>query len=289
MIKTFDPEHIETTEFYKIITDTVIPRPIAFVSSCDKAGNVNLSPFSFFNVFSANPPILVFSPLSRMRDNTIKHTLINVKEHAEVVINLVSYNIVQQMSLASCEYGKEINEFHKAGLTELDSEKVKPPRVKEAVVSFECKVKQTLALGDKGGAGTLVICEVILAHINESILGKDNRPDPLKMDLVARLGGDWYSRFNKDALFELAKPWARIGMGIDQIPMSIRNSELLSGNDLGKLGTVAGIPTKEEVQKFVSEHPELKGKSEKEIHQLAKIKLAEDQLMDAWMILLSKV
>jgi len=288
MTKTFDPAHIETAEFYKIITDTVIPRPIAFVSSCDKQGNVNLSPFSFFNVFSANPPILVFSPLSRMRDNSIKHTLLNVQEHPEVVINLVNYNMVQQASLASCEFDKEINEFNKAGLTEAASEKVKPPRVKEAVVSFECKVTKTLPLGDKGGAGTLVICEIVLAYISDTVLGKDGRPDALKLDVVARLGGDWYSRFNKDSLFEVPKPWAKIGMGVDQIPVSIRNSDVLSGNDLGKLGMIGSLPTKEEVTTYTSNHKELKNKTEKEIHQLAKAKLADNQLMDAWLILLSR-
>lgn len=287
MIKTIDPKGISPLEFYNLITDTVTPRPIAFVSSCDQHGNVNLSPFSFFNVFSANPPILVFSPLKRMRDNSTKHTLNNIMEHDEVVINLVSYNMVDQMSLASCDYPKDVNEFIKAGFTELKSEKIKPPRVKEAAVSFECKVKQTVPLGNQGGAGTLVICEIILAHIDTAILDAEGKPDPLKMDLVARLGRDWYSTVSKDTLFKVSKPRKIVGIGVDQIPEKIKNSTFLSGNQLGKLAIIESLPTSTEVLKYAQEHPNLKNKSDKEIHQMAIKKLAKENIDEAWMILLS--
>lgn len=287
MIKTIDPRNVGPSEFYKLITDTVTPRPIAFVSSCDQHGNVNLSPFSFFNVFSANPPVLVFSPLKRLRDNSSKHTLNNAMEHNEVVVNLVNFKMVQQMSLASCDYPKEINEFTKAGFTQLKSEKVKPPRVKEAVVSFECKVKQTVPLGEQGGAGTLIICEIILAHIAESVLDAEGRPDPLKMDLVARMGGDWYSKVNADTLFKVVKPRTIVGIGLDQIPPQIKNSKWLSGNDLGKLAVIESLPVNATIEQYKIKHPKLNNKSEKEIHQLAKEKLNEDKVDEAWMILLS--
>jgi flavin reductase (DIM6/NTAB) family NADH-FMN oxidoreductase RutF len=228
----------------------VAPRPIAFASTVDKAGNVNLSPFSFFNLFSANPPILVFSPSRRVRDNTTKHTLDNVLEVPEVVIHIVGFDRVEQMSLASTEYPKGVNEFEKAGLTPVKSDLVAPPRVKEAAVAMECKVNEVKALGTGGGAGNLVICEVIAIHVNETILDDKGVIDPFKLSPVARLGGSWYSRITPDSLFQIPKPLSNLGIGVDQIPEVIRMSPILTGNNLGRLGNVMELPTEEEIQAF---------------------------------------
>jgi flavin reductase (DIM6/NTAB) family NADH-FMN oxidoreductase RutF len=228
----------------------VAPRPIAFASTVDKAGNVNLSPFSFFNLFSSNPPILVFSPSRRVRDNTTKHTLDNVLEVPEVVIHIVGFDRVEQMSLASTEYPKGVNEFEKAGLTPVKSDLVAPPRVKEAAVAMECKVNEVKALGTGGGAGNLVICEVIAIHVNEAILDDKGVIDPFKLSPVARLGGSWYSRITPDSLFQIPKPLSNLGIGVDQIPEVIRISPILTGNNLGRLGNVMELPTEEEIQAF---------------------------------------
>ena len=229
---TIDPREIPTPKLHGYLLGAVSPRPICFASTVDKEGLVNLSPYSFFNVFSANPPVMIFSPARRVRDNTTKHTLENVHQTREVVINIVSYNMVQQMSLSSTEYPKEVNEFVKAGFTEIASEVVKPPRVKEAPVQFECKVNEIVALGNEGGAGNLVICEVVKLHLNENILDENGRIDPLKIDTVARMGGNWYSRA-KSGLFEVEKPLTTLGIGVDALPEGIRFSKVLSGNDLG--------------------------------------------------------
>jgi flavin reductase (DIM6/NTAB) family NADH-FMN oxidoreductase RutF len=251
MYKTIVPQELSPAVLQGYLQGAVAPRPIAFASTIDKQGVVNLSPFSFFNLFSTVPPILIFSPSRRVRDNTTKHSLENVLEIDEVVINVVDYNLVQQASLASTEYAKGINEFVKAGLTELPSMIVKPPRVAESPVSFECKVKQVIPLGTEGGAGNLILCEVLLMHIKEDILNEKGQISPQKIDLVARLGGDWYCRANGDALFEVAKPITTKGIGIDQLPIKIRHSAILSGNNLAQLANIEALPTIESLANVV--------------------------------------
>lgn len=225
----------------------IAPRPICFATTIDKAGNVNLSPFSFFNMFSTNPPMCIFSPARRVRDNTTKHSLDNVLEVKECVINIVNYSMVQQMSLASTDYAKGINEFEKAGFTMLPSKLVRPPRVAEAPVQLECLVTEVIHLGEKPGAGNLILAEVKLIHIEESILDEEGRIDQEKIDLVARLGGDWYCRVTKDNLFKVPKPLMTLGIGVDALPKAVRNSMVLSGNDLGLLGNLEKMPSLEEV------------------------------------------
>ncbi|SNT26187.1 NADH-FMN oxidoreductase RutF, flavin reductase (DIM6/NTAB) family [Ekhidna lutea] len=291
---TIDPKEIPVPQLHGHLLGAVAPRPIAFASTVDKDGNVNLSPFSFFNVFSANPPIMIFSPARRGRDNTTKHTLENVKEHAEVVVNVVSYDMVQQMSLSSTEYEKGVNEFVKAGFTEVKSERVKPPRVKEAPVSFECKVIEVKSLGEQGGAGQLVICEVQLMHIADRVLGEDGKIDPNKIDLVSRMGGNWYARASGDAIFEVTKPLTTMGIGVDQIPDQIRTSTVLTGNHLGMLGNVEALPTEEEVNDFANE-PEVRSildsfddeeNIQLELHKLAADLLNEGEVDTAWKVLM---
>ncbi|MDC9721939.1 MAG: flavin reductase family protein [Urechidicola sp.] len=249
---SIDPKNLTTVEVHKILLTAVAPRPIAFASTIDADGNVNLSPFSFFNVFSANPPILIFSPARRVKDNTTKHTLENVKEVKEVVINIVNYPIVEQMSLSSTEYEKGENEFVKAGFTETPSLKVKPPRVAESPVSFECEVDDIIELGDEGGAGNLIISKVVQIHISNEYLDANGDLDTKKLDLVARLGGSWYSRVTEDSLFEIPKPIATKGIGVDQLPKHIFDTEILSNNNIGRLGNVEKIPSDEEIKAFKS-------------------------------------
>lgn len=238
-IKTIDTSLVTPAETIQYLQIAVAPRPIALVSTVDSEGNVNLSPFSFFNVFSSNPPILVFSPSRRVRDTTVKHTLENVEQIKECVINTVSYDIVHQSSLSSTEYEKGVNEFSKAGLTEVSSMKVKPPRVKESKVSFECEVKDLIYLGDGGGAGTLVICEVKMIHVNEDVINPTTGIiDTKKMDLVGRMGESWYTHSNGDSLFEIPKPLTTKGIGVDALPDEIKLSSILTGNDLAMLGNV---------------------------------------------------
>lgn len=246
-IKTIDPNSLATPELHKILLSAVAPRPIALASTIDTDGNVNLSPFSFFNVFSANPPIMIFSPSRRGRDNTTKHTLDNVKQYQEVVINIVNYAIVEQMSLSSTEYGVGINEFVKAGFTQVPSEVVQPPRVGEAPISFECTVDNVIALGDEGGAGNLVISRVERIHINEAYLNENGDIDTQKLDLVARMGGSWYCRANGDALFEIPKPIFNKGIGVDQLPSHVLKSAVFTGNHLGRLGNMESVPTGSEI------------------------------------------
>lgn len=245
-----DPQALNTAEFHGHMLSAVVPRPIAFASTVDKAGNVNLSPFSFFNCFGSNPPTLIFSPSRRVRDNTTKHTLENVLEVPEVVINIVSYSMAEQMSLASTEYDWGINEFLKSGLTPAESTRVKPPRVAEAPAAFECMVKEVISLGSEGGAGNLVICEVLLMHIQEQVLDEAGKIDPHKLDAVARMGANYYCRASGAAVFEIAKPLRHQGIGIDQFPEAIRNSRILTGNDLGKLGNTAQLPSGDAIQEF---------------------------------------
>lgn len=267
----------------------VTPRPIAFASTVDKSGNVNLSPFSFFNCFGANPPILVFSPARRGRDNTTKHTYENVKEVSEVVINVVDYSMVQQASLASTEYPKGVNEFVKAGFTEIASTKVKPPRVAESPVSMECKVLQVIETGDQGAAGNLVICEILLMHIKDEVLDNDGRIDPWKLDAVARLGQDYYCRVNGDSIFKVPKPLDKMGIGVDNIPEHIRLSKILTGNDLGMLGNVESLPDAASVHEFRNKYEVKQALQEGEvaIHKLAHVLLEKGEVDNAWKVLLS--
>jgi len=272
------------------MVSAVGPRPIAFASTVNEKGEPNLAPFSFFNVFSANPPILVFSPVLRIKDDSEKHTLENVKNHKEVVINIVNYDMVQQMSLASTDYADGINEFEKTGLTMQESEVVKPFRVKESPVQFECKVNEVKPLGDKGGAGNLVICEVLRIHVSEDVLAEGEKIDQHKLDQVARMGGNLYSRANM-GVFEIPKPQTTLGIGVDNIPQSIRTSTILTGNDLGKLGNVENIPDETEITEFLSENKlvdYVKESSEEKIHAIAQEYLKKEEVMSAWKILLAK-
>jgi len=284
-------------QIHNYLNYSVAPRPICLASTVDKDGNMNLSPFSYFNVFSVNPPVCVFSPSRRVRDNTTKHTLENLREVPECVINIVNYDIVQQVSLSSVEYGKGINEFTKSGLTAIPSQTVKPPRVAESFVQFECIVKDIISLGDTPGAGNLVLAEIKIIHINEDILDIDGRINQEKIDLVARLGGDWYCRVTANNLFKVAKPNTKIGIGVDAIPHHIRNSKVLTGNNLGQLGNVEAIPSEAEIQDHC-QLPHIKAlldatiednqTRELQLHLLAKSLLDDDKVMEAWMVLLAR-
>jgi len=271
----------------------VAPRPIAFVSTINKAGNVNLSPFSFFNLFSSNPPIVVFSPARRVRDNTTKHTLENLLEVPEVVINIADENLVHQISLSSCDYPKEVNEFIKAGLTEEKASFVRPPMVKESKIKLECKVTEVKPLGTEGGAGNLVICEVLYMHVDESVLNNQKTMvDQRKIHHVARLGGDWYCRVNEASLFEVEKPNIKLGIGIDNLPKSIRESSVLTGNNLAQLANVHVYPavdpgfTNERLKNIVQYFSLQQDELEKELHKYAQELLNDDKVNEAWQILL---
>lgn len=252
---TINPKEVTIPVLHAFLQGAVAPRPIAFASTVDKEGNVNLSPFSFFNLFGTVPPTLIFSPNRRVRDGSTKHTLDNVLEVDEVVINMVDYAMVEQMSLASCEYERGVNEFEKAGFTEVPSVMVKPPRVLESKAVFECKVKQVIQMGDAGGAPNLVICEVVLAHFSEEILNEKGMIDQTKTDWVARMGGNWYCRASGEALFEVAKPSIHKGIGVDAIPEFIKSNPIFSGNDLGRLGNIEQLPTDSEIAQFAAQHP----------------------------------
>lgn len=288
---SIDPNEITTAKLHGYLLGAVAPRPIAFASTVDSEGRVNLAPFSFFNVFSAKPPILIFSPARRGRDNTTKHSYENVMQVREVVINIVSFDMVHQVSLASTDYAKGVNEFTKAGFTELASDIVKPPRVAEAPVQLECKINEIISLGANGGAGNLVICEVVKLHIKEEILDENQNIDPFKIDTVARLGGGWYSRA-KAGLFEVPKPLTTHGIGVDMLPEEIRNSSFLTGNDLGVLGNVEHFPNSEEINTFMDASEELKKLvaegNIKEIHIKAQEFISEGKVEKAWKLLLSK-
>lgn len=289
-----NPKDLSTKDLHGYLLSSVGPRPIALVSTIDNEGRPNLSPFSFFNVFSANPPIAIFSPARRVRNNTTKHTLQNAASTKEVVINVVSYPIVEQTSLSSTEYKKGVNEFIKSGLTPVESIQVKPYRVKESPVQMECIVKNIISLGEDGGAGNLVVCEIVKMHISENILNEDYQIDPNKIDLVGRMGGNWYCRASNTSLFEVQKPNSKIGIGYDQLPQHIRNSHILSGNDLAKLANVESLPSMKDVEKF-KENKDLvnilkssvdEKQTRENLHYHCKKLLQENKVSDAWCTLL---
>ncbi|TXI13551.1 MAG: flavin reductase family protein [Pedobacter sp.] len=292
---TLNPDNLAPIDLQSYLQHAIAPRPICFASTVDKAGHINLSPFSFFNLFSTNPPICVFSPSRRVRDNTTKHTLENILEVPECVINIVNYAMVQQVSLASVEYPKGVNEFIKAGFTPLQSTHVKPPRVAESPVQLECLVQQVIPLGQEGGAGNLVLAQIKLIHIKEEILNEKGKIDQKKIDLVARLGGNWYCRVTGNNLFKVDKPVSTIGIGIDAIPETIRHSHILSGNNLGQLGNVEALPSDEAIEQM-KQHPEVRAildatmgdhkTREIELHTRAKILLDQGDVETAWQILL---
>ena len=288
---SFETKNLTAAQLQNYLSGAVAPRPIAFASTVDVDGKPNLSPFSFFNVFSSNPPILVFSPARRVRDNSVKHTLLNCQDTKEVVINVVNFEMVQQMSLSSTEYGLGINEFEKAGFTAVDSVSVKPFRVQESPVQFECKVNEIIALGSEGGAGNLIICEVVQIHISETILDEKGTIDPHKIDLIARVGGNWYSRA-KEGLFEVEKPLSTLGIGVDAIPHFVKQSGVFDGNDLGKLGNVERLPNLEEISIFVSQNLQVKAvlssTDELKVLQKAKLYLDASDTMSAWKVLLAQ-
>ena len=271
----------------------IAPRPICFASTIDAEGNINLSPFSFFNLFSSNPPIVIFSPARRVRDNTTKHTLQNVLEVPEVVINIVDYTIVQQTSLASCEFEKGTNEFEKAGFTMEASTQVKPPMVKESKIKLECKVIEVKPLGTQGGAGNLVIAEVLVMHIDDSILNAENKIDQTKLNLVARLGGDWYCKVNECNLFKVEKPNTQLGIGVDALPTSIKNSKILSGNNLGQLANVNQMPfvdaafEDDKLKSIIQYYSINPDDMEVELHKYAAQLLNVNKINEAWQIILA--
>ncbi|MBK8363495.1 MAG: flavin reductase family protein [Bacteroidetes bacterium] len=290
-----DPKEIKTGVLHSYMLAAIAPRPIAFASTIDKDGNMNLAPFSFFNAFGSNPPTVVFSPARRVRDNTIKHTLENIYETKEVVINVVNYAMVHQMSLASTEYPKGVSEFIKAGFTPVKSELIRPYRVKESPVQMECKVVEVKEMGDQGGAANLIICEILLMHIDKSVLNEDNKIDAHKIDLVARMGGDLYCRASGNAIFDVAKPNSSLGMGIDQLPESIRNSTILTGNNLGQLGNVIHLPDHTEIEEFrrrdfmkelFTRYGHDESTLQRKLHELAKTLLEQKHVEEAWKVLL---
>lgn len=287
---SFNPKDLTTAKLHSYLLSAVAPRPIAFASTIDIDGNPNLSPFSFFNVFSANPPILIFSPALRGRDATRKDTLNNIEETKEVVINVVNYDIVQQMSLSSTAYATDVNEFEKSGLHMLASDMVKPFRVAESPVQFECKVNEIVALGAEGGAGNLVICKVLKFHISQDVLNADETINQEALDLVARAGGSYYSRAKK-GFFEIPKPLSSLGIGVDAMPSHVRDSMILTGNNLGMLGNVEALPTDEAVNSFIEDislrYPDIKKASHREKHKIARNYLSYGDVESAWKLLLS--
>jgi len=291
---TVNPKEIKTGLLHSYMLSAIAPRPIAFASTVDSEGNPNLSPFSFFNAFGSHPPVVVFSPARRVRDNTTKHTLQNVYEVKEVVINVVNYAMVQQVSLASCEYPKGVNEFEKAGFTPIASEVVRPFRVKESPVQMECKVLNVIETGQEGGAANLIICEILLMHISEDVLTEDKKIDQHKIDLVDRMGFNWYCRASGNALFEVPKPSVNLGIGIDRIPERIRYSNILTGNNLGQLGNVETLPVESELEEYrhslrmieLESHLQ-KNDREQAIHKMAKELLDRGEVQEAWKMLLS--
>lgn len=288
-----DLKEIKPSEKQYYLQHLVAPRPICFASTIDKNGNVNLSPFSFFNLFSSNPPIVVFSPSRRVRDNTTKHTLENVLEVPEAVINIVTYDMVQQQSLASCEFPKEVNEFTKAGFTEEPATLVQPPMVKESKAKMECRVLEVKPLGTEGGAGNLVICEVLRIHLADELFDENKKIDQRKIHHVARLGGDWYCVVNENSLFKVPKPNTQLGIGVDALPEHVRQSNILTGNDLGQLGNVHEMPVinpsfddphLKQIIQYYSINPD---EMEKELHIYAQKLLKEGNTVAAWQVLLA--
>ena len=294
-MKSINPKEIEIPKLHRYLLGSIGPRPIAFASTIDSKGNINLAPFSFFNVFSANPPIMIFSLARSGRTNESKDTYNNVKEVPEVVINVVTHEMVHQMSLASSPYDSDVSEFEKAGFTSLVSDMITPPRVKESPVQFECKVNEVIELGDQGGAGNLIICEVLRIHLKESLLDQNEMIDQHKIDLVSRMGGNWYCRADKNSMFEIQKPITTCGIGFDALPTDIRNSSILSGNDLGQLAGIEQLPNETDVNEYkLLELSELFLSLEEdavqleiEIHKRAKDLLTRNLLEEAWLTLLS--
>jgi len=294
-MKSINPKEIEIPKLHRYLLGSIGPRPIAFASTIDSKGNINLAPFSFFNVFSANPPIMIFSPARSGRTNESKDTYNNVKEVPEVVINVVTHEMVHQMSLASSPYDSDVSEFEKAGFTSLESDMITPPRVKESPVQFECKVNEVIELGDQGGAGNLIICEVLRIHLKESLLDQNEMIDQHKIDLVSRMGGNWYCRADKNSMFEIQKPITTCGIGFDALPTDIRNSSILSGNDLGQLAGIEQLPNETDVNEYkLLELSELFLSLEEdavqleiEIHKRAQDLLKRNLLEEAWLTLLS--
>ena len=294
-MKSFDPAQLTVPELHGYLVGAIGPRPVAFASTIDADGRPNLSPFSFFNVFGANPPLLIFSPARRGRDNTTKHSYHNVKAVPEVVINVVTYAMVHQTSLASTEYPEGVNEFEKAGFTPIASDKVKPFRVKESPVQFECVVKQVIETGTGGGAGNLVLCEVVMIHVNEDVLDDKGKIDQRRIDLVGRMGGHFYARAHGDALFELAQPTTQLGVGVDSLPPEARTSPVLTGSDLGKLGALLTVPDETAVNEYklteLSDifiaHKDQPSTLLIALHQHAREMLAQDRVDEAWKTLLA--
>ncbi|RRQ50621.1 flavin reductase family protein [Maribacter algicola] len=289
MIKTIDPNSVSQQELHAYLLSAVAPRPICFASTVDKDGNVNLSPYSYFNIFSINPPIMIFSPNRSGRDGSMKHSHQNVLEVPEVVINIVNYAMVEQMSLASTSYDKGVNEFIKAGFTQVPSEKVKPPRVGEAPVAIECTVTEVIELADTPGAGNLILAKVELVHINDAYLNENAQLDTQKLDLVGRMGGNWYTRSSGASLFEIPKPIRNQGIGVDQLPENVRNSTVLTGNNLGRLGNLESLPPQESIDRIAA-LPEIKELLEStiddvKIHKLAQKWLEENRTEDAMALL----
>lgn len=284
---------LRPSEVQNYLQHAIAPRPICLASTIDLTGQVNLSPFSFFNLFSSNPPILVFSPARRVRDNTTKHTLQNVMEVPEVVVNIVDYEMVHQVSLSSCEFPKDVNEFEKAGFTMEPATHIRPPLVKESKLKMECKVTEVKSLGPAGGAGNLVICEILCLHIDESILDQNNMIDQLKLHHVARLGGDWYCRVDENNLFKVAKPNTQLGIGVDALPDALRESSILSGNNLGQLANVNELPTvdpafdDERVKTIIQYYSINPGELDQELHRYAKELLDAGRIDAAWQVLLA--
>ena len=292
---TFNPQEISVQRLHQLLLGSIGPRPIAFASTMNAAGQANLAPFSFFNVFSANPPILIFSPARSGRTNETKDTYKNLKELPEVVINVVNFEIVHQMSLASSPYSPGISEFEKSGLTPIPSETIKPFRVAEAPVQFECRVNEVKELGHEGGAGNLIICEVLRMHVREDLIDEKGLIDQHKIDLVSRMGGDWYVRADETSMFEIKKPITTCGIGFDVLPIDIRNSRVLSGNDLGQLAGIEELPNETDVNEYkLIELSELfvslendAVELEAQLHQKAKALLSENKLEEAWLTLLA--
>jgi flavin reductase (DIM6/NTAB) family NADH-FMN oxidoreductase RutF len=283
---SIDPKTLPIPQLHAYLMGAVGPRPIAFASTIDKEGRPNLAPFSFFNVFSSNPPILIFSPNRSGRTGETKHSHDNVLEVPEVVINVVTYNMVQQMSLASSPYSKGTDEFIKSGFTKIPSVTVKPFRVAESPVQLECKVTEVKELGKTGGAGNLIFSEVQMIHINEEVLGETKNIDQQKIDLVARMGGNWYCRANGDALFELEKPITTLGIGVDALPAKIKNSTVLTGNHLGMLGNIEVLPDAEEINHMKEVANGIF--DDNQLHEKVKNLLNENKVKEAWALILYK-
>ena len=283
---SIDPNSLSTSELHKMLLLSVAPRPIALASTIDEKGNVNLSPFSCFNMFSANPPVLIFSPSRRVRDNSTKDTLENIKKVKEVVVNIVNFSIVERVSLASTEYDSDVDEFKKSGLTPVKSKKITPPRVKESPISFECIVDKIIELGKDGGAGNLIISKIVYIHINNRYLDDDGSLDTKKLDLVGRMGASWYTRVIEESLFEIPKPIHRKGIGVDQLPDHLHSTDILTINNLARLGNIEKIPTQQEIKEYhlgdkdISQIMSISDKNQQmqEIHRLAKKQIIEANL-----------